>query len=197
MRSRIFFFFALLTIALGAVGVSALNTTTAATTGAPAAPTPAPTPPPPAPSANGRQLFTVRSLPFNNGNNAMTFQDQLAAVQRQIPKIIQNKTAVTLAYNQSSQGQQCWADVQECAQTLTWWFTTSDNEALFLATGNTDEVNAQLLGVEVFRKGATVPDRVLEVPSIAPFLTKLFAVYGVCSVGSIICMLVAWKIADR
>lgn len=154
----------------------------------------------PSSTAAAIQLFTVRSLPFNNGNDARTFQDQLASITVQLSGAIANTSAIILAYNSSSQSQECWADVQECAQTFTWWFSGASalqNQDLFLAKRYDDDVCAKVLAVEVFRKGTSVPPKVQEDPSIMPFLILLVSIYGGCSFGSVLAMAIAYKIANK
>ena len=72
-----------------------------------------------------------------------------------------------------------------------------ENQDLFLAKGYSDEDAAKVLGVEVFRKGTEVPPKVQEDPSIVPFLTLLGTIYGGCSLGSIVAMLIAYRIANK
>lgn len=186
----------LVAVALLLLSSATLNLVTASNTTAASSPTSAPS----APSAN---IFSVRSLPFNDGNDAKTFQDQLQTITRQLPKLIANKSEIVLAYNQSSQMQQCWAEIQECTQTLTWWFSkkagNDANENLFLSwlgSSPDDATTAKQLGMEEFRKGPAVPERVLEEPSIMPFLTTIVGIYGSCSVLSILAMFIAYKIAN-
>jgi hypothetical protein len=152
------------------------------------------------PPSTALKQFTVRSIPFSNGNDAMTFQDQLTSVMAFMARAIANTSRIVLDYNASSQSQTCWADVQECAQTFTWWFTSptaADNQARFLAKGYTNDQAAAALNVEIFREGTSVPPKTSEDPSIMPFLMTLGFVYGGMSVASLLCVGIAYKIANK
>lgn len=144
--------------------------------------------------------FTVRSKPFSNGNDASTFDAQLNKLVVRLANVLGNTSSITLNYNVSSQSQQCWADVQECSQTFTWWFNGTaalQNQQLFLTKSYTDDEAATVLDVEVFREGTMVPAKVRTDPSIMPFLMTLCFTYGAISLGSIIIMIVGYKIASR
>lgn len=144
--------------------------------------------------------FTVRSNPFSNGNDAMTFESQTQQLVGRLNDVLDNTSVIELTYNSSTQSQQCWADVQECTQTFTWWFNGTaalQNQQLFLAKGYNDADAAIVLNVEIFREGTEVPAKTRPEPSIMPFLMTLCFTYGAISLGSIIIMVVGYKLANR
>lgn len=156
------------------------------------------TAPPPTTTSNGlpaSSVFSIRSNPFPNGNNAMTYGDLRIQLQSSLQKYLNPNNAtppVMIDYNATTAMELCDVEEQLCNMFLTFYFvgaTPAMYTSMLNAKVATDVIKA--LQVDGYAPGPSVPPKPFEEPTITAFIVTLVLGYFVGSavVTAVLCVI--------